>query len=75
MEKRKPTLAEKRNASGLTQSALAIRIGRELTTLRNWETGRFPLSMPDAERICEVLGCTLDDIDWTQGYYEEHSQA
>jgi len=75
MERRKPTLSEMRRSSGVTQSTLAREIGRELTTLRNWETGRNPISVIDAERICGVLGCTLTDIDWTRDYIDKHPQA
>lgn len=75
MERAKPTLAEKRRASGLTQSVMAYRIGRELTTYRNWETGRYLPTVLDAENVCRALGCSLDDIDWTRDYYDKHPQA
>ena len=75
MKKRKPTLGEMRRTKGVTQSALAREIDRELATLRNWEAGRRPISVIDAERICGVLGCTLNDIDWTREFIEKHLQA
>lgn len=75
MEQKKPTLAEKRKTSELTQSMVAYRIGRELTTYRNWETGRYLPTILDAENICKALGCSLDDIDWTREYRIKHPQA
>ena len=68
----KKTIAELRRAKGVTQSVVARRVGRELTTIRNWEKGRNLVKVVDAERICKVLGCNIEDIDWTREYYKKH---
>ena len=70
--KPKMTLAEVRRYRHITQSEVARGINRELTTLRNWETGRNPITVADAERICRLLKCSLSDVDWTRDYYDKH---
>ena len=55
-------LAAKRAAAGLTQQALADRVGVDRPNVANWETGR---SLPLAAllpALAEALGCTIDEL-------------
>ena len=51
-----------RTAKGISQKKLAEELGIEQATVSAWECG---IATPPASRlasICEVLGCTLDDL-------------
>ena len=51
-----------RKKLGLTQTELGKLIGRTQRTVSSWETGETILSLPDAVDLCNVFGCTLDDL-------------
>ena len=56
------TIKELREAAGMTQSALAEKVGVDRTSVSKWETGAaFPAS-GKLPRIAEVLGCTVSDL-------------
>ena len=54
-------IAAARLAAGLTQSALAKRLGVQLKTLRNWEED---LSEPRANRLSMMAGVLNVSITW-----------
>lgn len=51
-----------RKERGLTQRNLAYRLNISLSTLYSWEHGRHYPSIPDAVRLAEMLGCSLDSL-------------
>ena len=51
-----------RRALGLTQKELGDRIGVTSQAVNKWENGSRLPRMNDVLRICEVLGCTPDDL-------------
>lgn len=55
-------LATKRAAAGMTQQALADKLGILRSNIANWETGQ---SLPLAAllpALAEALGCTIDEL-------------
>ena len=51
-----------REAAGLTQSALAEKVGVDRTAVAKWETGAaFPAS-GKLPKIAVILGCTVSDL-------------
>lgn len=51
-----------RKSMGLTQKELGDRIGVTSQAVCKWENGtRFP-KMPDLLKLCEIFGCTPDDL-------------
>ena len=70
----KMTLTQARQSRGYTLDALARSIGKQLSTVHNWERGKNLPSVADAQRTCEVLGYSTDDIDWTQAYDAKHTK-
>ena len=48
----------RREAEGLTQLRLAIRLGTTPQTVANWETGRSNLTVPMLLKIARELGTT-----------------
>ena len=63
-------LRELRDRSGLTQQQVAEAANVKLSTYRTWEQGvSESVKMTDAYALCEVLGCTPNDLcNW----YEDH---
>ena len=58
----KVTLKAARVNAGLTQAAAAEKLGIGESTLQQWETGK---RCPRADRmgeICDLYGCSTDDI-------------
>jgi transcriptional regulator with XRE-family HTH domain len=66
METRQPTLGEfiarARAARGWTQEDLALRAEVRLSSLRNWESGRFRPSLAQALSLALVLDLTLAQL-------------
>lgn len=55
-------IAERRRAAGLTQEDVASRLGVSRQTVGKWEAGR---AIPELEKLvalCDLFGCTLDEI-------------
>ena len=52
---------------GMTESELASAVGLSRQGLNYHTAGRSkkPIDVETAIKICDVLGCTVDDIDWT----------
>lgn len=55
-------IARLRRAAGLTQAALAVRIGCSVGTLRNWEGNHRVPSLESAAMLADALGCSIDTI-------------
>lgn len=55
-------LRDLRKANGLTQKELGARIGVTSQAVNKWENGSRLPRMYDVLKICEVLGCTPDDL-------------
>lgn len=55
-------LRDYRKANGLTQKELGARIGVTSQAVTKWENGSRLPRMNDVLKICEVLGCTPDDL-------------
>lgn len=56
-------LARARERVGLSQGALAQRIGKGQTTISSWERGRTEPSRDEMLRIVEALGVNLDEVE------------
>lgn len=48
--------------AGLTQEEFAEKIGKQQVTVSAWENGKAAPVANFLPKICEVLGCTLDDL-------------
>lgn len=59
-----PTLKQLREQAGLSQEALARRVGVSSKTVSNWERGTnvASLTVPQMKALCEALGVTLDEL-------------
>lgn len=52
-----------REQKGLTQRELSLAIGVTENTIQNWESGRAGLEQIERLiRLCQVLGCELEDL-------------
>ncbi len=58
-----PNIATLRKQTGLSQTQLAIKVGVDPVTIRNWERGRSGLEwFQKVAKLCKVLGCTPDEL-------------
>lgn len=65
-------IGDLREASGLTQRELALKVGVTETTIANWERGRSGLDWIERLiKLCKALDCSLEDLV----NYEDSSQA
>ena len=55
-------IKELRKQMGLTQTELGKALGRSQRMISSWETGETTLTLPDAVELCNVFGCTLDEL-------------
>ncbi len=60
--KAKSRLAELRKTAGLTQAQLAVFIGVSSNTIQNWEKDNGLDQAEKFLKLCEVLGCELEDL-------------
>lgn len=51
-----------REAAGMTQNALAEKVGVDRTAVVKWESGAAFPSSAKLPRIAEILGCTVSDL-------------
>lgn len=58
----KNSVAELRAARGLSQQALAVRLGVSRQTVISIEKGRFDPSLPLAFRIADLFGQSIEQI-------------
>ena len=59
-------VAARREALGMTQSALAERCGVRRETIVNLERGRYNPSLKLALRICAALGSRVEELFWLE---------
>lgn len=55
-------LKEIRKSKGLSQEDMASKLGMSLSTHRTWEQGVSRISLENAFRICDILGCSPNDL-------------
>ena len=58
------TIRALREAAGMTQLELAIRVGVTPVTVYNWERGRFEPKASQLRSLARVFGVSMDDIDF-----------
>lgn len=58
------TLAAARVNAGLTQKGVCERLGMAEKTLINWESGKTLPSVDNAQKLCDLYGVKLDDINF-----------
>ena len=65
-------LMELRKQAGYkNRDAFAERLGVNKFTYKSWETGKAMMSLAQACRCCDVLGCSLDELvgrEWHPSY-------
>jgi len=58
-----PNIAELRSKKGLTQRQLAVLVGADITTIRNWEKGRGGIdTFIRIARLCQALDCAPEEL-------------
>ena len=55
-------ISERRRAAGLTQEDVASRLGVSRQTVGKWESGRATPELEKLIALCDLLGCTLDEL-------------
>jgi len=68
METSVKTIRELREAAGLTQLELAVRVGVTPSTVYNWESGRAEPRVSQLRRVAEAFGVKMDDIKIVEDY-------
>jgi|GEM_PF-4170768 len=63
MRAKKNSIAILREQSGLTQVELAKQVDVSENTIANWEKGKASKWIHNLNKLCKVLGCTLEDLD------------
>ena len=56
------TLKAARVNAGLTQEAVAEKLGVSTSTIKNWEKGKTFPKQPQIERLCEIYSMSYDNI-------------
>lgn len=65
MERFKVTLEAARVNVGLTQEEAAKALGfRDKAIIRKIEQGKRDIKVKEAQALCELYGCTAEDIRW-----------
>jgi transcriptional regulator with XRE-family HTH domain len=54
-----------REAAGMTQLELAIRVGVTPVTVYNWERGKYEPRASQLRAVAQVFGVCMDEIDFT----------
>lgn len=62
----KMSLKAMRVNKGLSQKESADALHVNKKTISYWESGRTKPSIEMVEPICQLYGCSYDDIDWTR---------
>ena len=55
-------LREKRKAAGLSQTELALRLGRSQSFVSKYESGELRLDLVELSLICRALGLSLSSF-------------
>lgn len=58
----KLAISQYREQKGMTQKELALAIGKSTRSIQQWESGDFYPTAKDLMSICEVLGCSPNEI-------------
>jgi putative transcriptional regulator len=59
----RPVIKELREARNLTQKELADLVGIDVSTLRNWESGRSGIELiVKIAKLCNVLDCSPEEL-------------
>lgn len=58
-----------RQSRNISQELMAELMGMKLSTYRSWEQGVSRISLENAWHICEILGCSPNDLS---GWYLDH---
>lgn len=64
-------LKELRKQKGITQEELAKGVGQSKRVVGSWERLETQISLDDACRVCDALGCTPNDLC---GWYIDHPE-
>ena len=64
MEDRKITLKAARINAGLSQSEAAEKMGVNVMTVSNWETGKTVPDVEDFKHLCELYRWPENGIKW-----------
>jgi transcriptional regulator with XRE-family HTH domain len=75
MKRRRDRLASRRRTLGLSQEALAERLGVERTTIARWESGDTQPLAWFRPRLADVLQVSVDDLDVMIRNVEEQPRA
>ena len=57
------TIRQLREAAGLTQFELAVKVGVTPTAVSAWERGQYEPRASQLRKLAETLGVLMDDID------------
>ncbi len=57
-----PRLKSIRESKGWSQQTLADKIGTHKTLVSRWETGKSSISLSHRQKLCDVLGVTLQEL-------------
>lgn len=60
------TLRQWRRAKEITQHEMADKLGIHVMTYQNWEKEPGKISISNAVNIANILGLTVDDIDFVK---------
>jgi transcriptional regulator with XRE-family HTH domain len=57
-------LKQRRESLNVTQRPIALELDVTVTTVQNWEAGRFEprLTISQIQALCRVLQCSLDEL-------------
>ena len=55
----------------LSQSDVAAKLEKSKTTIVSWEKGKSMPNVTEVNKLCELYGCSYDDIRWNVKSQEE----
>ena len=64
-----------RQAKGLSQSELSKLVGVSRQTVNMVESGEYNPTLALCIKICEALGCTLNDLFWDEKMRKEMGEG
>ena len=68
-------LKQLRERRGFTQQQVADLLGVKVATYRTWEQGTVKLTLENAFKVSEIIGCTPNDLcDWYATHPRERPQ-
>ena len=69
------TIRQLREAAGLTQFELAVKVGVTPATVYNWERGRYEPKATQLRALARVFDVSMDDIDFESALEEGKDAA